>query len=104
MTKNWNRLCKAGRAEQRRVPRRTTVNIEKFFDQPYTDRQLVEFVDNSKSEKKSLWVAILEDDKLFVASAAGIAGATGWISRPIGLAALGIEKLLNKSEPDIPNS
>jgi hypothetical protein len=80
------------------------MDIEEFFDQPYTDRQLVKFVDDSKSEKKSLLVAILEDDKLFDASAAGIVGATRWISAPIGLAASGIEKLSNKSEPDSPKS
>ncbi len=81
------------------------MNIEEFFDQPYTDRQLVKFVDDSKLEKKSLWVAVLEDDKLYLASAAGIVGgivaASEWISIPIGLAALRIEKLLNKSESDI---
>jgi len=73
------------------------MDIEKFFDQPYTDRQLVKFVDDSKLEKKSLWVAILEDDKLFVAPAAGIVGATRLISIPI-------KKLLNRSEPDTPDS
>jgi len=73
------------------------MDIEKFFDQPYTDRQLVEFVDDSKLEKKSLWVAILEDDKLFAAPAVGIVGATRLISIPI-------KKLLNKSEPDSPDS
>ena len=57
-----------------------------FFDQPYTDRQLVEFVDDSKLEKKSLWVAILEGDKIFVATETGIVNATKWISIPIGLA------------------
>ncbi len=81
------------------------MDIEEFFDQPYTDRQLVKFVDDSKLEKKSLWVAVLEDDKLYLASAAGIVGgivaASEWISIPIGLAALRIEKLLNKSESDI---
>ncbi len=80
------------------------MDIEKFFDQPYTDRQLVEFVDDSKLEKKSLWVAILEADKIFEASATGIVSVKGWISEPIGLAALGIKKLLNKSEPDIPDT
>ncbi len=73
------------------------MDIEKFFDQPYTDRQLVEFADDSKLEERPLWVAILENDKLFVAPAAGIVGATRLISIPI-------TKLLNKSEPDIPDS
>jgi hypothetical protein len=73
------------------------MDIEKFFDQPYTDRQLVKFVDDSKSEERPLWVAILENDKLFVAPAAGIVGATRLISIPI-------KKLLNKSEPDISGS
>jgi len=73
------------------------MDIEKFFEQPYTDRQLVKFVDDSKSEERPLWVAILENDKLFVAPAAGIVGATRLISIPI-------KKLLNKSEPDIPGS
>ena len=81
------------------------MDIEKFFDQRYTDRQLVEFVDDSKLEKKPLWVAILENDKLFMASEAGIVSATEWISVPIELAASWIKKLLNKSEePDIPES
>jgi hypothetical protein len=51
-----------------------------------------------------LWIAILEADKIFEASAAGIVSVKGWISEPIGLAALGIKKLLNKSEPDSPKS
>ncbi len=80
------------------------MDIEEFFDQPYTDRQLVKFVDDSKLEKKSLLVAILENDKLFDASTAGIVGATRLISAPIGLAALGIKKLSNNSKPDIPKS
>jgi len=73
------------------------MDIEKFFDQPYTDRQLVKFVDDSELQKKSLWIAILEADKIFEASAAGIVGATRLISIPI-------KKLLNKSEPDIPDT
>ncbi len=80
------------------------MDIEKFFDQPYTDRQLVKFVDDSELQKKSLWIAILEADKIFEASATGIVSVKGWISEPIGLAALGIKKLLNKSEPDIPDT
>jgi len=80
------------------------MDIEKFFDQPYTDRQLVKFVDDSELQKKSLWIAILEADKIFEASATGIVSVKGWISEPIGLAALGIKKLLNKSEPDSPKS
>jgi len=80
------------------------MDIEEFFDQPYTDRQLIEFVDDSKLEKKSLLVAILENDKLFDASAAGIVGATRLISAPLGLAASGIKKLSNNSKPDIPKS
>src|SRR5260370_3981481 len=73
------------------------MDIEMFSDQHYTDRQLVEFVDDSKLEERPLWVAILENDKRFVAPEAGIVGATRLISIPI-------KKLLNKSEPDIPGS